>query len=192
MFLDLAFIFGFMIVTSIVYRKIENTTMRRLLFFRFLSSLNRNAASQSQNPSASTNSDSPAPSPSSPSPSSSQSVSPAATPSLIDPPNRSSLLAPTIGGQTEHKSAKNDLIVPLVIGGIILFIISIATTYFLCYRAQKAASVMPWATGLSGKLQKAFITGMLSFERLILLLCYYCIHNYFYCWQVCLCLDVQN
>lgn len=175
MFLDLAFIFVFMIVTSIVYRKIENTTMRRLLFFRSLSSSNQNAASQSQNPSASINSDSPALSPSSPSPSSSQSASPSA-----------------IGGQTEHKSAKNVLIAPLVIGGIIFIIISIATTYFLCYRAQKAASVMPWVTGLSGKLQKAFITGMLSFERLILLLCYYCVHNYFYCWQVCLCLDVQN
>ncbi|KAG6537661.1 hypothetical protein ZIOFF_002756 [Zingiber officinale] len=129
-----------------VTRKIENTTMRRLLFFRFVSSFSsQNAASQSQNPPASPNSDSPAQSPSSPSPSPSQSVSPSAIPLLIDPPNNSPLPALATEGPTNHRN----LVVPLVIGGLLLSIISIATTYFLCYRAQKAASVMPWATGLS-------------------------------------------
>jgi hypothetical protein len=46
------------------------------------------------------------------------------------------------------------------IGGAIL--ISIIGVY-LC-KSNKVATVKPWATGLSGQLQKAFVTGMSSYS----------------------------
>lgn len=35
----------------------------------------------------------------------------------------------------------------------------------LCYRSSSVVTVRPWATGLSGQLQKAFVTGVPSLKR---------------------------
>ncbi|KAF8652467.1 hypothetical protein HU200_062800 [Digitaria exilis] len=37
--------------------------------------------------------------------------------------------------------------------------------FLLCYRSSKVVTVRPWATGLSGQLQKAFVTGVPSLKR---------------------------
>lgn len=43
-------------------------------------------------------------------------------------------------------------------GASLLVAIS-AALFVLCYRSSKVVTVRPWATGLSGQLQKAFVTG---------------------------------
>lgn len=49
----------------------------------------------------------------------------------------------------------------VVIAGIVggsVFLLVTAVGAFLC-RSNKVVTVRPWATGLSGQLQKAFVTG---------------------------------
>ena len=43
-------------------------------------------------------------------------------------------------------------------GASLLAAVSVAL-FVLCYRSSKVVTVRPWATGLSGQLQKAFVTG---------------------------------
>ncbi|CAN6306970.1 unnamed protein product [Urochloa humidicola] len=52
----------------------------------------------------------------------------------------------------------------LVAAGISVFIL-VSATSVLCFRAKKMGTVRPWATGLSGQLQKAFVTGVPSLKR---------------------------
>uniref|UniRef100_A0A0E0MBI6 Protein kinase domain-containing protein n=1 Tax=Oryza punctata TaxID=4537 RepID=A0A0E0MBI6_ORYPU len=53
----------------------------------------------------------------------------------------------------------------LPIAGV-LFIAAVATAIYLIFsRRKKDNTVMPWATGLSGQLKKAFVTGVPSLER---------------------------
>lgn len=40
------------------------------------------------------------------------------------------------------------------------FLLAVAAVYILCCRGSKVVTVRPWATGLSGQLQKAFVTGL--------------------------------
>jgi len=47
----------------------------------------------------------------------------------------------------------------VVAAGIAVFIL-VSAASVLCFRAKKMGTVRPWATGLSGQLQKAFVTGM--------------------------------
>ncbi|CAL5094339.1 unnamed protein product [Urochloa decumbens] len=49
-------------------------------------------------------------------------------------------------------------------GGSLLAAVSVAL-FLLCYRSNKVVTVRPWATGLSGQLQKAFVTGVPSLKR---------------------------
>jgi hypothetical protein len=48
-----------------------------------------------------------------------------------------------------------------VAAGISVFIL-VSAASVLCFQAKKMGTVRPWATGLSGQLQKAFVTGMFS------------------------------
>jgi hypothetical protein len=43
-------------------------------------------------------------------------------------------------------------------GASVLAVMSVALLV-LCYRSSKVVTVRPWATGLSGQLQRAFVTG---------------------------------
>ncbi|MED6221223.1 hypothetical protein PIB30_052465 [Stylosanthes scabra] len=74
---------------------------------------------------------------------------------------------PTSGSkiQPETKSSKNHrvAIVAGVIGGAVFLIVSSIGIY-LC-KTNKVATVKPWATGLSGQLQKAFVTGVPKLKR---------------------------
>ena len=94
--------------------------------------------------------------------------SPASSPSLPEPPSASHsesasdshppLSAPG-SGVTSRSSTKKNNQVPIlagVIGGAAFLILSIGI--YLC-KINKVANVRPWATGLSGQLQKAFVTG---------------------------------
>lgn len=47
----------------------------------------------------------------------------------------------------------------LVAAGIAVFLL-VSAASILCFRAKKMGTVRPWATGLSGQLQKAFVTGI--------------------------------
>jgi hypothetical protein len=50
-------------------------------------------------------------------------------------------------------------------GASLLAAVAVAL-FVLCYRSSKVVTVRPWATGLSGQLQKAFVTGAVPFSAL--------------------------
>lgn len=79
------------------------------------------------------------------------------TPSLPIPRPSSSQSHQKSGGS----SSKHIAILGGVIGGAILLVATVGI--YLC-RCNKVSTVKPWATGLSGQLQKAFVTGNYSFS----------------------------
>lgn len=108
---------------------------------------------------------------SSPSPAPSPSLSPSPTPSITAKPHLapsptssssspSSLPSPAenpSGLENSRRSHHRALILSAAIGGPILLFILITGAIF--FRSNKIAVVKPWATGLSGQLQRAFVTG---------------------------------
>ncbi|KAK7305906.1 hypothetical protein VNO77_43818 [Canavalia gladiata] len=111
--------------------------------------------------------DSPAPSPS---PLASETPPPDQNPASPNPnPNDSdspSLLPePRSASQPKSSSSKKHRVVILaaVMGSAVFLLISIVGIY-LC-KTNKVATVKPWATGLSGQLQKAFVTGVPKLKR---------------------------
>ena len=60
---------------------------------------------------------------------------------------------------SRHSSSGNHLAIILstVLGGTALLLLLASGIYFC--RTNKVSAVRPWATGLSGQLQKAFVTG---------------------------------
>ncbi|CBI25442.3 unnamed protein product, partial [Vitis vinifera] len=58
---------------------------------------------------------------------------------------------------------KHTLLLVGVIGGSVLVFICIICIYL--FRTNKVATVKPWATGLSGQLQKVFVTGVPKLKR---------------------------
>lgn len=104
----------------------------------------------------------PAPTPTpapTPSPSDQPKLNPTSVPTTSAPP--SSLSAPE---SSSHRGA----IMAGAIGGASVVIL-IVGLYF--YGRNKVATVKPWATGLSGQLQKAFVTGIASFVMETIDLC---------------------
>lgn len=112
----------------------------------------------------------------SPSPSPSPSLSPSPTPSVTAEPHlapspRSSASPSSLPSPAENHSGVEDsrrshhraLILSAAIGGPILLFILIAGTIFS--RSNKMAVVKPWATGLSGQLQRAFVTGVPKLKK---------------------------
>ncbi|KAJ7959617.1 LRR receptor-like kinase [Quillaja saponaria] len=112
---------------------------------------------------------SPTPSPSqSPSPSPSHSPSPSQEPNSVASPSPSSTPAPSpskFSRRSAKSSSKHHKVAILggVIGGTLFVLVSI-TVIYLC-KTDKVATVRPWATGLSGQLQKAFVTGVPKLKR---------------------------
>ncbi|CAK9173518.1 unnamed protein product [Ilex paraguariensis] len=116
----------------------------------------------------------PSPSPSLGSPSSSPSPSPApsTTPNLASPAPKVSVTPHSPSGSTSSlpEGPKNSrpkhhqaLILSAAIGGPALLFIFVIGILFC--RSSKMATVKPWATGLSGQLQKAFVTGVPKLKR---------------------------
>ncbi|KAK1586793.1 hypothetical protein Q3G72_006153 [Acer saccharum] len=110
-------------------------------------------------------SDSPVQSPSS-------SPTPAVAPSIVvSPPlkqNGASMPPPaSTPSPTEETRSKSKHHVALIlagaIGGVSLILMSIL--FFIFSRSSKVVTVKPWVTGLSGQLQKAFVTGVPKLKR---------------------------
>lgn len=127
-------------------------------------------------PSASTSSPMQAPSPSSPTPSQSPALPPnLAPPTLENPPiaitpEESPLISPSSAAAPRDilKDAKKSnnhklFILSGVIGGSVLVFVSVLSLIYC--RSNKVVTVRPWATGLSGQLQKAFVTGVPKLQR---------------------------
>ncbi|PRQ34593.1 putative protein kinase RLK-Pelle-LRR-VI-2 family [Rosa chinensis] len=134
----------------------------------------------SNSPSPSPSSDSPSPSPSSsfltPSPSPLIAPTPASPvpvnpPTIIStPPESSPSQTPSpasIPGQGLKHSSKSKrrivLICAAVFGGSLLILLSVIG--IMLVRSSKVVTVRPWTTGLSGQLQKAFVTGVPKLNR---------------------------
>lgn len=113
---------------------------------------------------------------SSPSPSPTPPLSPSPTPSITAEPHlapspRSSASPSSLPSPAENRSGVEDsrrihhraLILSAAIGGPILLLILITGIIF--FRSNKMAVVKPWATGLSGQLQRAFVTGVPKLKR---------------------------
>lgn len=107
--------------------------------------------------------DSPSPSPS---PSSSPSPAPSTTttppkvkkPSSLDRNvSNSPSASPTPKSKSTLSKKDHTPIVVGIVGGVAFILISIVVVYL--WKTNKVATVKPWATGLSGQLQKAFVTG---------------------------------
>ncbi|XP_058183544.1 probable inactive receptor-like protein kinase At3g56050 [Rhododendron vialii] len=128
--------------------------------------------SPSPSPKSRASSSSPSPSPRSDAPYSSPSPSP--TPSTAPTPDASShsFDSPTTpmpsstAENTSESSNSNShralIICAATVGPMLLF--SLVIGIFFC-RGNKIVAVRPWATGLSGQLQKAFVTGVPKLKR---------------------------
>ncbi|XP_066388217.1 protein MALE DISCOVERER 2-like isoform X4 [Miscanthus floridulus] len=123
----------------------------------------------------------PAPSPSmsppegspSPSPHSSRSMPrqstsnhhpPLAPPHLVRPGPRQDENDPIVDTPPHSRHKHSWTTYGLVAAGIAVFLL-VSAASILCFRAKKMGTVRPWATGLSGQLQKAFVTGVPSLKR---------------------------
>jgi len=151
-------------------RKTENATIRRLL-----QEVDKHKGSPTSAPS-------PSPSPMAlpplvrskllPSPSlapSSESFPPAPSPSPINQPSpehrhKSAKSFPSVQVSPPSGEHNSHLIIFLSVAAGSCFLVALSLVYFLCCRANKVVTVMPWRTGLSGQLQKAFVTGWSPFE----------------------------
>lgn len=78
--------------------------------------------------------------------------------SYYQPPSAS---APTKTPEKRIESWK--IYMPISIG--VSFLLLLSVLYLLCCRANRVVTVRPWATGLSGQLQKAFVTGVPALKR---------------------------
>lgn len=68
------------------------------------------------------------------------------------------------GARPPHSSVSRPVYVIAAAGASLAAAVSVAV-FVLCYRSNKVVTVRPWATGLSGQLQKAFVTGVPSLKR---------------------------
>ncbi|XP_020208428.1 inactive receptor-like serine/threonine-protein kinase At2g40270 [Cajanus cajan] len=93
-----------------------------------------------------------------------ESHSPASAPASAKPPVPTKPAPPREKAfHSKTKSTSSNIhILAGVIGGVVFLLISSIGIY-LC--KTKVANVRPWATGLSGQLQKAFVTGVQKLKR---------------------------
>uniref|UniRef100_A0A161ZN47 Protein kinase domain-containing protein n=1 Tax=Daucus carota subsp. sativus TaxID=79200 RepID=A0A161ZN47_DAUCS len=146
-------------------------TQRKLLasqpFFKWLiPSLPSDSPLASPSPSLQSPLSSPSPSPAPSAVTDTRPTSPsvfASSPSLVE-----SADSPAKSPTTSHDSSKSNyhrhkfLILFAAVGGPV-FLILLAIVIYFC--RSKVSVVKPWATGLSGQLQKAFVTGVPKLKR---------------------------
>ncbi|XP_020578895.1 protein MALE DISCOVERER 2-like [Phalaenopsis equestris] len=83
-------------------------------------------------------------------------------PSLSSPSPTISPSAVREAYQRKHSISRTVYI--SIIGGV-SFLLALIIFFLCCCRANKAVVVRPWSTGLSGQLQKAFVTGVPTLKR---------------------------
>ncbi|KAL7599375.1 inactive receptor-like serine/threonine-protein kinase At2g40270 [Lactuca sativa] len=87
---------------------------------------------------------------------------PAETPSLL--PENKPALAPSPRSFISYKSKHHRVLIwSGVLGGFMFIFLSVFG--FVFFKRSRVVTVNPWATGLSGQLQKAFTTGVPSLQR---------------------------
>jgi hypothetical protein len=80
-----------------------------------------------------------------------------------------SVKPPSAEANSKRKHGRSWPVYASVIGGV-SFLLAISVVLFVCIRTKKVVAVRPWATGLSGQLQKAFVKGKsLLIELLVIL-----------------------
>ncbi|KAK3042126.1 hypothetical protein RJ639_001828 [Escallonia herrerae] len=124
------------------------------------------APSPSPSPSLSTSAPSsaepPSPTPSSAPKPSLTSPSPAVSGS---PPVLSAPVSSPSGSSGEPSKSRNHRVLVISVAtGVSVLLVVLMTGVFFCQR-NKVVTVKPWATGLSGQLQKAFVTGVPKLKR---------------------------
>lgn len=85
-------------------------------------------------------------------------------PTILAPHSPLSSPSPTLNPSSVRETNKRKhsisrTVYVSIIGGVSFLSVMIIFFVF-CYRANKVVTVRPWSTGLSGQLQKAFVTGM--------------------------------
>ncbi|KAF8018792.1 hypothetical protein BT93_H3630 [Corymbia citriodora subsp. variegata] len=89
-------------------------------------------------------------------------------PVVAPPKNWITALPPVATSGQNHNTRSNRkhqmvIISVAVIAGSVVILISAAAMFF--FQRNKVVTVKPWATGLSGQLQKAFVTGVPKLQR---------------------------
>ncbi|XP_062179210.1 inactive receptor-like serine/threonine-protein kinase At2g40270 [Phragmites australis] len=75
--------------------------------------------------------------------------------------------SPVVAGvapEARHSGISRPIYAIAAAGASLVAAVSMAL-FVLCYRFNKVVTVRPWSTGLSGQLQKAFVTGVPSLKR---------------------------
>ncbi|WOL16303.1 inactive receptor-like serine/threonine-protein kinase [Canna indica] len=85
---------------------------------------------------------------------------PSPIPNPISPPTDS----PSVTAADTHKKHATYWMYTTIIGAVSILVV-LSAAYVLCWRVNKVVTIRPWATGLSGQLQKAFVTGVPSLRR---------------------------
>ncbi|XP_054819447.1 inactive receptor-like serine/threonine-protein kinase At2g40270 [Prosopis cineraria] len=95
---------------------------------------------------------------------------PANSPTVVSsPPLSNWISAPTPAsfrdqGNTKSFKPQKSLIIWSTAGGVSLLVV-VSAIAFACFRTSRVVTVKPWSTGLSGQLQKAFVTGVPNLRR---------------------------
>lgn len=143
----------------------EGTSTPNILVFHNKSTRAAHSAPSPKPPEASpstapTPTPTPTPAPT-PSPSDQPELNPTSTPTTSAYPPSLSAPEPSPPGSLIRKSSSHrGPIMAGAIGGASVVILIVGLYFYGC---NKVATVKPWATGLSGQLQKAFVTGIASF-----------------------------
>lgn len=79
---------------------------------------------------------------------------------LQSPEAKAHHVDPSSPSSSSSKSLPHWAIYTIAIGGALIVVaVAAATVYLLLSRRKKDTTVMPWSTGLSGPLRKAFVAG---------------------------------
>ncbi|WCJ34798.1 Protein kinase family protein [Euphorbia peplus] len=91
---------------------------------------------------------------------------PAAIIVLAPPEHDVILISPPASSPSEavhHDSKHHMIVIAGIVGGSMFLLITVAAAFV--FRSSKVVTVKPWVTGLSGQLQKAFVTGVPKLKR---------------------------
>ncbi|XP_051143223.1 inactive receptor-like serine/threonine-protein kinase At2g40270 [Andrographis paniculata] len=96
-------------------------------------------------------------------------LTPRSSASLPPTPSRPSSSIPSpptpLPEEPASSNGKPKRIMYAAIGGPIFLVLLATSVGIFCYRSGKVSTVKPWATGLSGQLQRAFVTGVPKLKR---------------------------